>query len=60
MKKQYSKPCTKAIEICVETLMDATSITGVNGLGDDLTKGTDKPTSFSKDHYDIWGFDEED
>ncbi len=58
MKKQYSKPRTEVVTFSLETFI-AASVIGTEGL-DGVTVGDDKPSDFSKDHNDLWNFDDED
>ena len=59
MRKTYIKPLIEAQELGFESHLMAASVTGANGLGDDVTPGDNKPTDFSKGHSSIWDFDEE-
>ncbi|MBO5466305.1 MAG: hypothetical protein J6A02_02550 [Prevotella sp.] len=55
-KKMYVAPLIEVTEIELESLMAASTPVAFEGL-DDLEKGDETPTEFSK-HHDIWDFEE--
>ncbi len=52
----YVAPLIEVTEIELESLMAASTPVAFEGL-DDLEKGDETPTEFSK-HHDIWDFEE--
>ena len=58
MKKEYISPRIEVMDMDVRMVNICNSVTGASGLGDDITEGLNKPTSFSK-FGNIWVDDEE-